>query len=88
MNQAQQWNAQNTQNTANKNVDLSNQAKQYNNNLPQQQYENELRKRGMLNTGAQGLAQISYNQAKDQDEFLGGLFGSGAKAYAASQAKK
>ena len=87
-NQAQQLNAQNVQNVSNKNVDLNNQATQYNASLGQQDYENELRKKGMINTGYQNLAQNSYNQAKDQDAFLGGVFGSVAKYGANSGSKK
>lgn len=80
-NNAQQWNAQNNQSVANQNVGVKNSAQQYNLQLPQMNYENELRKRGMINTGYQNLAQNSYNQAKDQDQFLGGLFSSGAQAW-------
>lgn len=78
-NQALQWNAQNTQSTSNSNVGVKNAAQQYNNNLPQQQFDNQLKKTGLISSGYNNLAQNSYNQAKDQDQFLGGLFGSVAK---------
>lgn len=84
-NNAQQTNNNNMQNIANKNVDLNNQAQQYNSSLAQQQFENELRKKGMINTANSNLAKNSYNQAKDQDEFLGGAFGAAAKSFGTSK---
>lgn len=87
-NNAQQWNAQNKQGIANQNVDLNNQAQQHNNNLGQQQYENELRKKGMINNAHQWNAQNSSNQAQYQDQYVGNLIDSGATAYAANKRKK
>ena len=87
-NNSQQWNAQNTQNVANQNVGVNNEAQKYNLNLAQQQYENELRKKGMINTGYQNQANNSYQQSKDQDQFLGGLFGAVAKYGANSKETK
>lgn len=80
-NNTQQWNSQNAQNVSNQNVGVKNQAQQYNNNIPQMQYDNELKKRGMINTGYGNMAQNSYNQSRDQDEFLGGVFSSVASSY-------
>lgn len=66
-NNAQQFNAQNAQNISNQNVGLNNQAQQYNLNLPQQQFENELRKKGMISSGYGSMAENNYRQSKDQD---------------------
>ena len=85
-NNAQQINASNAQAVANKNVDVSNTTQQFNSNLGQQNFENDLRKRGMINSGYQNLAQNSYNQAKDQDAFIGGVASSVAK-YGADKRK-
>lgn len=75
-NQAQQYNVGQQQNVANQNTGLKNQSQQYNINLAQQQYENELRKKGIINTGYQGAAQASQSAAKNQDAFIGGLIDS------------
>lgn len=83
-NNAQQMNAQNQQNIANMNVGTKNTAQQYNLGLNQQNYENELRKRGLVNSGYQNMANNSYQQARDQDVFIGGLASAGAK-YAAAK---
>lgn len=80
-NDAQRSNAQNKQNVANQNTGLKNQAQQYNLGLSQQQYENELRKRGLISGAAQGQAQSSAQNAQNQNQFVGGLIDSGAKYY-------
>lgn len=85
-NNAQELNLRNEQSVANNNVGVKSDTQKYNLSLPQQDYENELRKRGIINQGYQGVAQNSYNEARDQDQFLGGLFSAGAK-YAASRGK-
>lgn len=80
--------AQERQRIADANTGVRNDAQQYNNNLPQQNYENELRKRGMINSGHQGLARSSEGQAARQDAFIGGLIDSGAKYYSQRNKKK
>lgn len=87
-NNAQQYNATNAQNVADNNVGVRNDASRYNNNLPQQQYENELRKRGLINNAATGMAETSARQAANQDKFIGGVASSAATAYAASKKKQ
>jgi len=86
-NQAQQYNVGQAQNTANSNVGERNKANMYNANLAQQQYENELRKKGMISTGYAGAAQASQNAARNQDQFVGGLIDSAGK-WTANQKKK
>lgn len=86
-NNAQQINAANTQSTANSNTALNNTAQQYNASLAQQNYENELRKKGLITSAANNAANSSYNQAKDQDAFLGGIASSVAK-YGATKGTK
>ena len=78
-NNAQQINVGNQQNTANQNVGLSNDAQKYNASLAQQQFDNQLGKIGLGNKVMGSLADNSYLKAKDQNEFLGGLFAAGAK---------
>lgn len=85
-NNSQQMNNANLQNVANKNVDLSNAQQQYNSNLAQQNYDNDLRKRGLVNTAGANAAQSAYNQSRDQDQFIGGIASSIAK-YGASRKK-
>ncbi len=82
LNNAQQWNAQNQQSIANQNVGTSNDAQGYNIGLGQKNFDNQLAKVGLGNKTINNMAENSYRQSKDQDDFLGGLFGAGAK-YAA-----
>jgi hypothetical protein len=78
-NQAQQWNAQNNQNVANSNVDAKNNAQAYNIQIPQQNFKNQMSKTGLVNDGLSNMANYSYQSAKDQDEFFGGLLNTAAK---------
>lgn len=87
-NNAQQLNAQAKQSVADQNTGLKNTAQLHNSSLAQQRYENELRKRGLINTAAQGQAQASATNAQNQDKFVGGLIDSGAKYYSQNQKKK
>lgn len=80
-NQAQQYNATNAQNVSNQNVGLGNQAQQYNANLAQQQFDNEMKKRGVVGGAQQGLANSYQNEADRNRQFVGGLIGAGAQAY-------
>jgi len=84
-NNAQQFNATGAQNVANQNTQGNNQAKQYNLGLAQQNYDNEMKKRGLV-TGAQSNLANSYqNEANSNRQFLGGLIGAGATAAAAKK---
>jgi hypothetical protein len=79
-NTAQQYNVGNQQGIADKNVGQKNNAQQYNLNLAQQQYDNEMKKRGLV-TGAQKDLANSYGQEADRNrQFIGGLISSGSKA--------
>jgi hypothetical protein len=80
-NNAQQFNNTQQQNTANNNVTNRNTAQQYNNNLDQQSYDNKLKKLGLVNNATSNVADSDYRQSRDQDQFLGGLFGSAAQAW-------
>lgn len=79
-NQAQQYNVGQQQNVANQNVGQKNAAQQYNLNLSQQQYDNEMKKRGLVTVAQQGLANSYQNEADRNRQFLGGLISGGAKA--------
>jgi hypothetical protein len=79
-NDAQKTNLTNTQNIANQNVDIANKQQQYNKNLAQQNFENEMKKNtavaGALNkTGANQQAVQSSN-----DDITRKLIGSGLGA--------
>ena len=78
-NNAQQINVGNQQAVANQNVGLSNQAQEYNAGLAQKDYENKLAKLGLTNKVTGALADNSQKQAQNQNDFIGGLFGSVAK---------
>lgn len=80
-NQAQQFNAQTANQAAQSNVDTRNAANLRNLNLTQQQYENELRKKGLVTGAQQDLAANYQNQAAQNRQFIGGLVGAGAKAF-------
>lgn len=80
-NAAQQYNATGAQNVANQNTQGSNAAKQYNLNLSQQQYDNEMKKRGLV-TGAQtNLANNYQQESAGNRQVIGGLLGAGAQAF-------
>ena len=79
-NTAQQYNVGNQQGIADKNVGQKNNAQQYNLNLAQQQYDNEMKKRGLV-TGAQKDLANSYGQEADRNrQFLGSIISGGSKA--------
>lgn len=86
-NAAQEANLNNKQNIANQNVGLANQQQQHNKGLIQQNYENELKKRGGRAGIAQGNAQAagndSQNRANANNQLIGGLIGAGASIYGA-----
>lgn len=80
-NDAQKYNAGVSQDVSNKNVGVKNDATQYNLNLPQQQFENQIKK-------ATGISNQYGDQAarkdKERDEdrrFIGGLVQAGAGYY-------
>lgn len=81
-NSAQQWNAQNAQGIANQNVGLKNESQLYNNNLPQQNFNNQMSRAGAI------AGQYNQSgQAKDRDrasnqQLIGGLISAGG-AFAA-----
>ena len=80
-NRAQEYNANNAQDVSNKNVGLNNQAQQYNQNLSQQQFDNEMKKRGLITGAQQGLANSYMNESQGNKQFMGGLIATGAKAF-------
>lgn len=75
-NQAMQLNLQQKQGLANANVDLGNKQQQYNKELQQQNYENQLRKMGMLGEASKAKADIYGNQANSTANMWAGI-GSG-----------
>lgn len=84
-NAAQAANLQNKQNVANANAGLNNQQQMYNKNLIQQNYDNELKKRGgqtgVAQANAQAAGQNSQNQANATNQMIGTVIGAGASMY-------
>lgn len=80
-NNAQQYNNTQAQNVANSNVANANTAQQYNLGNEQRDYDNKLKKLGLVNNATSNVADSTYREARDQDQFLGGLFGSAAQAW-------
>lgn len=80
-NTAQVTNLGNQQNIANQNVAARQGANEYNLNIPQQQFNNQLSKYGQIANVQTNLAANRARQAEQQDEFLGGTFETAAKAY-------
>lgn len=84
-NQAQQYNLDQQQNIANQNVGLKNQQQMHNKNLLQQNFSNEMAKRGgqsgVAQANAQAQGQNSQNQANANNQMIGTLIGAGATAY-------
>lgn len=87
-NNAQQWNAQSAQSTANQNTGLNNSSQLYNQGLAQQQYDNQLKKYGIVSNTGIAQANNQQNQAKDQNQFIGNMISAGSTAYAANNKKK
>lgn len=80
-NTAQQYNVGQANQAGQINTESRNAANLRNLNLSQQQYENELKKRGLVTGAQQDLAANYQNQAAQNRQFIGGLIGAGAKAY-------
>lgn len=84
-NAAQGTNLQNKQNIANQNVATNNQQQQYNKELLQKQYENELKKRsgsaGIAQTNASNAGQDSRDRANANNQMIGTAIGAGATMY-------
>lgn len=83
-NAAQMYNVGQKQDVAQMNVGTRNQAQQRNLDLAQQQYENELRKRGLVNQAQQGMADTYRGEAAANRQVIGGLIGAGAKYFGGS----
>lgn len=80
-NNAQMYNADNAQTVANSNTGVRNDAQIRNNNLSQQEYENELKKRGLIRDTAGDLAGSYQNEAAGNRQVIGGLIQAGGAAY-------
>lgn len=87
-NNAQASNVANQNNVAGQNTNARNQAQQYNLNLAQQQYDNQLKKLGMVNNASQNLANSYMNESQGNRQFIGGLIGAGAQAYGGYKASE
>lgn len=90
-NQAQLANLQTRQDLANRNAGLRNQAEQYNKQLLQQQYQNQMQKASGLAGQYQGMANTANNQAANTANMyagigqgVGGLLGNMAKSSGAA----
>lgn len=81
-NSAQEANLASKQNISNQNVGLNNQQQEYNKNLIQQNYENELKKRsgqaGIAQGNAAAAGQNSQNQANANNQMISTVIGAGA----------
>lgn len=78
-NAAAETNLSNQQNIANANVGLSNQQQQYNKELLQQQYQNEMQKRQAQANAYTNQANNYQNSANRTSGITGGLIGAGAQ---------
>lgn len=81
-NQAGQLQAQTAQGIANQNVAARNEAQQRNLGLAQQNFANQMARQGIVSTALGGQAQRAQQQADSERQFLGGIIGAGARAYA------
>lgn len=86
-NNAQQWNAQNAQSIAGQNTGLKNEAQKYNNNLPQQNFNNQMTRLGLGNQALGQMAQNEQNRANSQNQFVGGLISAAGQYYGGQNRK-
>ena len=77
-NQAQQMNLANAQQIGNANTGNANMRTQYNAQVPQQIFSDQMQKAGAVSGGLQGLAGLKQQQAGQQNAFIGNLIGAGA----------
>lgn len=84
-NNAQQFNANNANDVAAKNTAGSNQAQQQNLSLAQQNYENELKKRGLVSGAAGNLANSYQQEAAGNRQVIGGVMGAAGQYYGAKK---
>jgi hypothetical protein len=80
-NNAQQFNATNANNIAAQNTGVRNDAQLKNNSLEQQKYENELKKRGLINGATSSVADSYSREAAGNRQIIGGIVGAGAQYY-------
>lgn len=81
-NTAQYSNLANKQNIANTNVNTANQQEQYNKQLPQLNYQNQMGKATAMQGGYNNLSNIAQNNQNKKDAFTGALIGAGAQVAA------
>lgn len=83
-NAAAATNLQNKQNIANQNVATNNTQQQYNKQLLQQQFDNEMKKRsgqaGIAQTNASNAGKDSQGQANANNQMIGAVIGAGSAA--------
>jgi len=79
-NQAQAANLSTAQEIANRNVGLMNQQQQFNKGLIQQQFQNEMQRRGGAANMAQGISQAQMNQGAADAAMYSGIAGGLAQA--------
>jgi len=87
-NNAMQTNLQNKQNTANANVDTQNKQQQYNSQLPQQQFQNEMTKAGGITGISRSAADQASSDANSEKNLWGAVVGAGATLFSDERAKK
>lgn len=85
-NQAQQMNLGNAQNLGNMNTQNANARTQYNAQVPQQIFQDQMSKAGGISNALGNLGQLKQNQAGQENAFLGNLLGAGATVAGGSMA--
>lgn len=78
-NQAQQMNLANAQDVSNKNVGNANMRTQYNTQLPQQIFQNDMTKAGATADAYGKQGALNQQQAQQDNAFTGNLMGTGAQ---------
>jgi len=78
-NNAQSTNVANQNQVAGQNTQGRNQAQQYNLNLSQQQYDNQMKKLGLVNQASKGLSDSYSQESVGTRQLVGGLIGAGAQ---------
>jgi len=84
-NQAQEMNMSAAQRASDQNTGVKNQAQQYNLGLSQQEFDNKMKKQGIVNQGLQGQGQSADKEQDRNNQFLGNVISGGMTAYGAGR---
>jgi len=77
---AQATNLANAQSISDKNIDIRNKQQQFNKNLPQQQFQNEITRAGGVASGLQSRANLQAGNQRAENEGIDRLVGTGLTA--------